>query len=80
MYKPEDLDAQVGLSCHIFLCGIELGSLVHVVTARRTPNAHGKHHANFHGVVLWSLALGQLRRIKVRRKVLVQHFSLSHAD
>ena len=74
------MDAQVCLSCHVLFGGVEFGSLVHVVTAGRTPNAHWKHHANFHGVVLGSLALGQLRRIEIRRKVLVQDLSLSHVD
>ena len=45
-----------------------------------TPNAHGKHHAHFHGVVLGPLALRQLRRIEVRRKVLVQHLAFTHID
>ena len=77
---PEDLNAQVCLSCHILFGCVELCSLVHIVATGRTPNAHGKHHANFHGIVLRPFALGQLRRIEIRRKVLVQHLSLSHAD
>ena len=48
------------------------------MTASGAPNAHGKHHPDFHGVVLWPLALGQLRRIKIRRKVLVQDLPFTH--
>ena len=77
---PENLDSQVRLSCYVLFRGIEFGSFVHVVATRGTPNAHGKHHAHFHGVVLGPLALGQLRRIEIRRKVLVQHFALTHID
>ena len=75
---PENLDSKICLSSHIFFGRVELGALVHVVTACLTSDAHRKHHAHFHGVVLGPLALRQLRRIEIRREVLVEHLAFTH--
>ena len=75
---PENLYSKVSFPSYIFFGGVEFRAFVHVMAACLASYAHGKHHAHFHGVVLGPFALGQLRRIEVRRKVLVQYLTFTH--
>lgn len=69
-YLPDD----------ILLAGVELGTLVDVVAAEGTADAHGKHHAYLDLLILGAPGPWQLRRIEIRRVVLVQDLTLSHCS
>lgn len=72
------LDAQIVLSHNVLLPGVELGTLVHECAACLASNRHRKHHAHFHIICLGTFVAWQGRRIKVRRVILVEHFTLTH--
>ena len=61
------------------LLAVELGALVHEIATSIASDTHWQHHPHFHRIMVRPLARRQFARIKVRRKVLVEHFAFSHS-
>ncbi len=77
--EAEDVEAKVVLPLHRLFHGVEFGSLVNVVPTVDAAHVEGSHETNDILSVLGHLPSGDLRRIKVRRVVLIQHFAFPHS-
>jgi hypothetical protein len=66
------------LAFAIFFPRVEFGAFVDIVSAGCAADTHGKHHAHLDLLILGLLAPRDFGWIKIRRIVLVQHFSFSH--
>jgi len=72
------IEQKAHLAFAIFFPRVEFGAFVDIVAAGGAADTHGKHHAHLDLLILGLLAPRDFGWIKIRRIVLVQHFSFSH--